>query len=1305
MATVILAAAGAAIGGSVGGTLAGVSAVAIGRLAGATVGRLIDQRLMGSGSDVVESGKVERFRLTSSAEGAAVSRVYGRMRVAGQVIWATRFLEHVTVTGGGKGAPAKPKTREHSYSVSLAIALCEGEIVRVGRIWADGVEISPTDLTMHVYRGTQDQLPDPKMEAVEGTGAVPAYRGTAYVVLEDLDLSRFGNRVPQFTFEVVRQTPENLPSAASDYSASVRAVALVPGTGEYALATSPVYYRRGAGEEWSANENSPSGKTDFVASMEVLEEELPQSKAASLVVSWFGDDLRAAECALRPKVENRDVDGRNMPWTVSGLSRAQAEEIAQVDARPIYGGTPADAAVVEAITHMRDAGQAVMFYPFILMEQLAGNGLSDPWSEADDQPVLPWRGRITSSVAVGRDGSPDGTAAADAEVAAFMGTASAVDFSVVDGTVSYSGPNEWRYRRFILHYAALCAAAGGVDAFCIGSEMRGLTQIRGADGFPAVAALRALATEVRSILGAETKIGYAADWSEYFGYHPQDGSGDVYFHLDPLWADANIDFVGIDNYMPLSDWRDGRDHLDAETWAAPHDVEYLKSNIEGGEGFDWYYPSSNARDAQKRVAITDGTFGEPWVYRYKDIRSWWSKPHHNRIAGERAAVPTEWEPQSKPVWFTEIGCAAIDKGTNQPNVFFDRKSSESALPYYSNGARDDALQQSYLQAMQSYWSDPQVNPVSETYGGPMIDTARCFVWAWDTRPFPFFPNNLDLWSDGRNYARGHWVSGRSAYRSLASVVEEICRAAGLEHYDVSGLRGAVRGMLETDVSDARAALQPLMLRYGFDAVERDGGLTFVMRGERGAVTLDQAELAVSGELDGDVAHTRAPDAEISGRVRLGFVEAERDFEAVSEEAVLPGEESFAVTQSELPLAMTRSEGRLTVERWLAEARVARDGLKLALPPSALHIGAGDIVALDTENGGRYRIDRVTQSGAQVIEAARQEDAIYDIQPLAEEAPRAIPFVAPVPVLGLFMDLPLMRGDEVEHAPHLAVTARPWPGTVAVYEADADADYVLNSLLNSVSVIGITESPLSYAPMGRYDDGDALQVRLLQGEVQSISETQLLAGGNLFAIGDGTPDNWEVFQAQTAEILSTKSYLLSKRLRGQFGTEVEAGHVWPQGSWVVALNGQVTQIELATGLRNVARHYRVGAAAKPYSDPSYQHHIHAFEGIGLRPYAPVHVRAQDDGAGGLTFEWIRRTRIDGDGWDLAEPPLGEDFERYLVRVRREATVLREIEVDAPGWQYSAAQRTEDASLAGDVVEIAQLSARFGPGKFARYVLED
>lgn len=1305
MATLILAAAGAAVGGAVGGGLAGVSSVALGRLAGATLGRVIDQSLLGGGADVVETGKIDRFRLTGSAEGAALSRVYGRVRVAGQVIWATRFLEGYQETGGGKGMPKAPKTRAYSYSVSLAIALCEGEILRVGRIWADGDEIGREALNLRVYLGTDTQAPDPKMEAVEGAGTVPAYRGTAYVVIEDLELSRFGNRVPQFNFEVVRATPKHVPEQASDYSETVRAVALMPGTGEYSLATTPVYCQHEGGETRVANEHTPSGMTNFVTSHQDLREELPNCKAASLVVSWFGDDLRMADCALRPKVEDASVDGDNMPWRVAGLGRDTAEVIERLDGRPVYGGTPADEAVVQAIRHMAEQGTQVTFYPFILMEQMAENGLLNPWTGAANQPVLPWRGRITASLAPGQSGSPDGTAQADEEVAAFFGTATAADFQIGDGSVTYSGPAEWSYRRFILHYAALCAAAGGVEAFCIGSEMRGLTQVRGVSEFPAVQALKGLAQDVRALLGPEVKLGYAADWSEYFGYHPQDGSGDVYFHLDPLWADPDIDFIGIDNYMPLSDWRDTEEHLDGGTWRGPQDVAYLKANIEGGEGFDWFYTSPEARGAQDRTQIADGAYNEPWVFRYKDLRSWWGQAHHERIGGQRQSEPTDWQPQSKPIWFTEIGCAAIDKGPNQPNKFLDEKSSESAMPYFSTGLREDAVQQRYYQALHEHYADPQMNPVSDVYGGSMVTRDRMFAWAWDARPFPVFPNERDLWSDGGNYHKGHWINGRVSNRSLGSLVEEICIDAGISAYDVSGLRGVVRGFVQTDVTDGRSALQPLMLRHGFDAVERDGVLSFVMRSDQRQCAVDPEWCAEVEEVGGDVEFTRQADAELAGRVRLNFVQAERDFETASEEAVLHDEATFAVAHSEVEEVLTRAEGRQTAERWLAEARVARDRVKLALPPSRMNVGAGDLVEIQSSTGSKqkFRLDRLTQQGAQVLEGARTELALFRASEMTEDIVRKTRFAPPVPVQALFLDLPLMSGEELPHAPHLAVTGNPWPGAVAVYSSDRDEGHVLDGIVEGSAIVGVTETPLWRASAGIWDHGDALQLRMLNGALRSVSVQDVLNGQNLAFIGDGVAGNWEAFQFQDAELVGEDRYALSTRLRGQLGTDAVAPEVWPVGSWVVFRSSQLTQLPLARYHRGQARHYRIGPAQRGLNDPSYTHHLESFEGNGLRPYAPVHLAQVMQTSGDIEITWIRRAREEADSWDGFEVPLGEENESYLVRIYRGSTVLREVQVFQPKWLFLAEDQVGDGGISGLTVEVAQISGVFGPGPFRSMAL--
>ncbi|MBK1636913.1 baseplate multidomain protein megatron [Rhodovulum adriaticum] len=1462
MATIVFSAIGAAAGAAWGGAVLGLSSTVIGRAVGATIGRVVDQQLLGSGSDAVETGRVERFRLTGASEGTAVPRLWGRSRMSGQVIWASRFRETVESRGGGKGMPGKPKIRVHSYTVSLAIALCEGEIARVGRIWADGLEIAPGDLTLRVYNGTEDQLPDPLIEATEGAGQAPSYRGIAYVVIEEMDLLPYGNRVPQLSFEVMREAD----CPVETLSDLVQGVALIPGTGEYALATVPVHFKKLLGETTTANMNTPSGRTDMETSLEALRADLPGVRSVSLVVSWFASDLRAPQVALRPKVDQALREGQPLPWRVSGLRRADAEIIPQRDGRAIYGGTPADGAVAQAIAALRAGGQDTLFYPFILMDQMEGNDLTDPYTGDPGQPYLPWRGRITLSHAPGHSLSPDGTAAAEDEIAALFGTAAPEEFAVAGSldkdkglTVTYSGDDGWSYRRFILHYAWLCKAAGGVAGFCIGSELRGLTTIRGPRGrFPVVEQLRRLAADVRAILGPDCKIGYAADWSEYFGFRPPEAPGDLYFHLDPLWSDPNIDFIGIDNYMPLSDWREGDRHLDAG-WGTIHDLDYLRANIEGGEGYDWYYASDHARDIQRRTPIRDEAHGEHWIYRYKDLRGWWGNEHADRVGGRKASLipegvrpalwpiesgctirasdapvhdgltpadivsgglgaasratvlqtalaeavyrvrvvfragsapsacvswthatawgqvvwsqatgqvstevgggaqvmnltfsvgedgvidlrfrlrlaeadaaaafhvgngdtvegayttfylaelwqegvsPTGWVPQGKPIWFTELGCPAVDKGTNAPNLFHDPNSSESAFPPFSTGARDDLIQQQYLRAVLGYWADPQVNPVSEVYGGPMVDLSRAHVWTWDARPFPEFPTSTAVWADGANYARGHWLTGRANAQPLEAVISEICRKAGVTALDLDGVQGLVRGYVVAENASARAALQPLMLAHGLEAAERDGRLVFFKRDGRSDHIVSPDALAVTDGQAGEAEHFRSPDAETAGRVRLVFAEAEGAYETRAVEAILPDEVGGSVTSSEMPLVMARGEAQAIVSRWLAEARVARDRVRLALPPSAHAVGAGDVIRLPQ---GGFRVDRVEQAATRNIEAVRVERGVYAASPVDLSAEGTVrgAHVPPLPVEPLFLDLPLLSGDEIPHAPHIAIAATPWPGSVALYSAAEDAGYRLNTLVERGAVAGVTLGPLFAAAPARWDRGPALRVQVASGALSSISDTALFAGGNLAAIGDGTPGGWELIQFAEAELMAPGTYDLRMRLRGQAGTEAEILPARAAGAYFVLLDGAAVQIELSLDALGMARHFLIGPGGRPMDDPSYIHRVEAFSGIGLRPYAPCHLRARTTPAGDRGLTWTRRTRSGGDGWELAEVPLGESREAYHLRVRDgTGAILREASTDAASWTYTAAMQAQDGTAAPFAIEVAQLSEAFGPGPYRR-----
>ena len=1290
MATVLFAAAGAALGAGFGGTVLGLSGAVIGRAVGATVGRVVDQKIMGLGSDPVEVGRLDRFHVMGASEGTSIAKSWGRMRLPGQVIWASPFTETTRRTGSGKGAPS-PRTVQFSYTVSLAIALCEGEILGVGRIWADGTEIAPTSLDYRVYHGTETQLPDPVIEAVMGSGMAPAYRGTAYVVIENLALANYGNRVPQLSFEVMRIPNGEGANQTSNFQTSVRAVAVIPGTGEYALSPETVALADGPLNTKTVNINNRSGKSDFSNSMDQLQRELPNCKAASLVVSWFGDDLRCNQCQIKPKVEQIAQDSARMPWTAGGIVRSAADAVPMDEGKSIYGGTPADASVIKAIQALHEDGLEVMFYPFVLMEQLDGNTLADPYSDQIGQPKLPWRGRITLSTAPGRPNTPDQTETARAEVEAFFGSAQPADFQEVLGRVQYSGPQEWSFRRFILHYAKLCQMAGGVDAFIIGSEMRGLTTIRGADHtFPAVAALIQLAADVRSILGPLVKISYAADWSEYFGYHV---NGNVYFHLDDLWASPGIDFIGIDNYMPLSDWREGRVHADS-AWGSIYNLNYLKSNIAGGELFDWFYDGPEGQEAQNRKAIEDGAYGEAWVFRPKDIASWWSLPHYERIAGTRSANQTAWVPASKPIWFTEYGCAAVNLGTNEPNKFLDLKSSESALPKYSNGAPDEFMQMQYFRAMGEFWSDQTNNPASTVYSGQMVDTEHCFAWAWDVRPFPEFPRNAELWADSPNYTSGHWLNGRAASVPLESVVRDVCNSAGIGSVSTKDLYGLVKGYSASDSATARAILQPLGVAHGFDAIEKEGELVFLSRKVGTIHDIEEDHLVLDPETGQSSERTRLSDDGNVNRSRLVHVSSDGDFSTRVSEFTMPGADVISVAQSEYAMALSSSDAKVIVERWLIEADSARDLLKVHLPPSASEITAGSI--LRTKQG-LFRVDRLDSDEAQIIEAVGVEESSYDFRSATTDVSEWVPFVGAAAVHPVWMDLPPFREGVSAFSPYVAISANPWPGQVGVWVSESDAGYELATIVDQPATIGTTLSPMASARAGLLDRGAPLRVQLVRGDLSATSMLALLNGGNFAAIGDGSAANWEIFQFANAELVGPNTFDLTLRLRGQVGTDADVPEEWPVGSIFVLLDEAVVQVPMSDSLRGVERHFRVGSTRYALDDPNVDHQVLSFEGVGLRPYAVSHLTVDTDATNTSIVRWIRRTREGGDNWLAYEVPLGETREQYLVLVREpNGVVVRQNIVQEQTFTYTAGMKAADGITTTFSVEVAQLSDSYGPG---------
>lgn len=1194
MAEIFLSEAGAAIGqrvlpGSVNLLGRQIGGAQIGRTLGALAGGAIDDALFGQD---IDGPRLKALHIMESRDGAGMANVYGRMRVGGQLIWAGGFRETRTQTGGKGG----PTINQYSYTVSFAVALCEGPGVRLHRAWANGEALSLGGLVHRVYDGGETQMPDPVIEAEEGAGKAPAYRGTAYIVFEDFPLADWGNRIPQLSFEVSRA-----PAAAGRVRLSdmVRDVNIIPASGEFVYATEIVRERTFPGRERALNAHAEGWQADFLVSLEQLRSELPNVSAVSLTLGWFGDDLRAGACRIRPGVETRDRVSVPWSWTAGGVSREDAYLISKTDdGAANYGGTPDDRSVLQAIAALKGEGLAVTLTPFLLMDVPPGNTLPDAHG-APGQPAFPWRGRIFGN---------DGTQAARSEVEAFAGRVGAQDFRIESGRVIYTGPSgDWGYRRFILHCAYLAKAAGGVEGFLIGSEMRTLTRLRDDGGhFPFVEVLIELADDVKALLGPGCKVSYAADWSEYGAYVPGDGSGDVLFPLDPLWARASVDYVGIDWYPPAGDWRDGGAHVDALAgYGAPDEAAYLRHNQMGGEGFDWYYTSTEDRLAQNRTPIIDTGHGEHWVFRPKDVLGWWGAAHHERPGGVRSNAPTGWVAGSKPLKFCEIGFPAVDKGTNSPNLFFDPKSSESAVPPFSDGQRDDVLQQRALIEVLDLWQDETA-------------LAGASVWAWDARPYPAFPSRSDVWSDGENWLYGHWLNGRTGLATLSAVVADLCERAGVEvAADVDGL---VEGYVLDGPMSVETALAPLVAAFDLSLIETRDGLRVVQPATLPVIHLETAELVEGGEV-----RIRETGAGEVSRLVLTYADPASAWQPATSD-LRTGASGGETRQFALPLALSGPVADAVGAHLFARLS-SRDAMEVSVPSGMVDVSAGKRVRI-----GPFE-------AVWVVDGVEQGDAIHlDLSPALEQlvtrsggsVRASVPAQPAADPDLIVLDVPrLSPGDTPERRVLLASYADPWPGRILIDRGRTPADLDRVAELDRPAMTGRLIGALAAGPLYRWDRASQLLVEMAESALGSREEDAVLASANRILVE--TAAGWELLAFTHAELIGAARYRLTGLLRGLLGTEAACLAGAAAGARCVLVDPALVPVAMAASDLGATYLWRAGGGEA--QEQRYEH-------VAGKPWSIAIPRW--DTASGL-LSWSERGPDIPDEWDAPDPETGLRFE--------------------------------------------------------------
>lgn len=176
---------------------------------------------MGGKSSTITSAeeRILSLQVQRSSQGLTLPVIYGRTRVAGNLIWYGDFttIEHKTTTqqGGKGGGGVTQEDIKYTYEAAVMLALCEGEINGVGRIWRDKEKFdSLAQLRLTLMRGGDEQLLWTHLAQAKHAGQALSYSGTAYLCSPNYELTKSA-QIYQHNFEVIGKLgySGNIPDA------------------------------------------------------------------------------------------------------------------------------------------------------------------------------------------------------------------------------------------------------------------------------------------------------------------------------------------------------------------------------------------------------------------------------------------------------------------------------------------------------------------------------------------------------------------------------------------------------------------------------------------------------------------------------------------------------------------------------------------------------------------------------------------------------------------------------------------------------------------------------------------------------------------------------------------------------------------------------------------------------------------------------------------------------------------------------------------------------------------------------------
>ncbi len=546
--------------------------------------------------------------------------------------------------------------------------------------------------------------------------------------------------------------------------------------------------------------------------------------------------------------------------------------------------------------------------------------------------------------------------------------------------------------------------------------------------------------------------------------------------------------------------------------------------------------------------------------------------------------------------------------------------------------------------------------------------------------------------------------------AVSTVVSDLCVRAGLttgqiDVTDLASITRTVACLPISQIAPARQALELLMSAYFFEITISDK-LYFRPRGAASVASIPYLDLGATmgDEQPEPLALHRANNLELPAQIALTYINVDEDYQTDTQYSDrMVSAMAGTVEALQMALGLTPSEAKAIADTMMLDQVAGATSTTIALLGDYCRLEPTDTVTVTDADGVEISLRLVKKTDSYPL--LTFDAVLDDVSVLTSTGVTSTdytPSTAVAPAVNTemeLMDIPILQDADNNAGFYVATKGdgTTYPGS-AVFSSADDIEYTRKATIEESAVFGTCTSTLgNWTGTRVVDETNTVTVNVGDGTLESSTRAAILNSLSTNAMLIGS----ELIQFITATLVSTGIYTLSGLLRGCRGTEwAMTGHAASERCVLLRAAG-LRRVAMANNELGLARYYKgvtIGRAVSTATAEQFTDNA-----VGLKPFAPIDLRAARDTSNNITFTWQRRTRLSTRmiGTLGISVPLGEDSEAYEIDIYSDGTyttVLRTITATSETASYTAAEQTTDGLTPGDTVycHAYQLSAQIGRG---------